>query len=77
MTSTSGYVLQHATNTQQGIYFDNRTILGGGSTGVIIRPNGSGTPTGETVFGIDGTILNNNVPTTGSHLTNKTSYTGP
>lgn len=72
MTSTSGYVLQHATNTQQGIYFDNRTILGGGSSGIVIRPNGSGTPTGETVFGSDGTILNNQVPTTGSHLTNKT-----
>ncbi len=73
--TASGYALQYEANAQQGVYFDNRTILGGASnntSGVVIRPNGSGTATGETVFGSDGTILNSFVPTTGSHLTNKT-----
>lgn len=72
IVTSSGYALQYSGNANQGIYLDNRTIVGGGSSGVVIRPNGSGTTTGETVFGSDGTILNNQVPTTGSHLTNKT-----
>ncbi|HZG10400.1 MAG TPA: pyocin knob domain-containing S74 family peptidase [Kurthia gibsonii] len=72
VVTTSGYALQYSANTQQGIYFDNRTIVGGGSSGIVIRPNGTGTTSGETVFGSDGTILNSFVPTTGSHLTNKT-----
>ncbi|QAY01355.1 hinge connector of long tail fiber distal connector [Aeromonas phage Aswh_1] len=74
ISNSSGYALQYANNSQQGIYFDNRTIIGGssvGTDGVIIRPNGSGTITGETVFNANGTISNNQAPTLAMHLTNK------
>ncbi|QQG34103.1 hinge connector of long tail fiber distal connector [Aeromonas phage ZPAH1] len=74
IAASAGYALQYANNSQQGIYFDNRTIIGGssvGTDGVIIRPNGSGTITGETTFNANGTISNNQAPTLAMHLTNK------
>uniref|UniRef100_A0AB39TZC8 Hinge connector of long tail fiber distal connector n=1 Tax=Aeromonas phage vB_AdhaM_G2 TaxID=3238786 RepID=A0AB39TZC8_9CAUD len=76
IATTSGYALQYSGNASQGIYLDNRTIIGGGSSGVVVRPNGSGTVTGETVFNPNGTISNNQAPTLAMHLTNKAYVDG-
>lgn len=72
--TASGYAVQYANDAVQGLYFDNRTIVGGsnsGTDGVLIRPNGCGTPSGETVFNGNGTISNNQTPTLPMHLANK------
>ncbi|MGY3856866.1 tail fiber domain-containing protein [Aeromonas intestinalis] len=69
-----GAAIRRSTDAGQGLWFDNRTIIGGADNntgGINIRPNGITVGAGETTFNSSGSISNSTVPQSPPHLTNK------
>ncbi|QIW87001.1 hypothetical protein AHP1_1701 [Aeromonas phage Ahp1_CNU-2021] len=71
--ASTDYGFVRSTNNAQGMFVgaDGRTILGGGTGVLSIRPQGIGTPAGESVFNNDGTIAIYKTGTADNHLVTK------
>lgn len=71
--SSGDYGFVRSTNTAQGMFVgaDGRTIIGGGTGNVIIRPGGISIGTGEINFANNGTITVSTVGTATNHLITK------
>lgn len=71
--ASSDYGFVRSTNNAQGMFVggDGRTIIGGGTGALILRPQGIGNAAGESVFNNDGTIAISKTGTADNHLVTK------
>ncbi|HGY0993979.1 TPA: pyocin knob domain-containing S74 family peptidase [Aeromonas salmonicida subsp. pectinolytica] len=71
--ASSDYGFVRSTNDAQGMFVgaDGRTIIGGGTGALILRPQGINNAAGESVFNNDGTIAISKTGTADNHLVTK------
>lgn len=71
--ASSDYGFVRSTNDAQGMFVgaDGRTIIGGGTGALILRPQGISNAAGESVFNNDGTIAISKTGTADDHLVTK------